>query len=228
MRQNGSSVTGNSDLSAVRVPGQLQIDGMLCRPIREIRFMHNDDLAFARRDFLERLIQVIRVQINVVYPNDPEPLTVSFQWHGFIAQNSETTAIEGIGDEIGAVQMVVVAENRHDARSWRSSGQSSGQLLQNFRAGLGMASTLNPIGLEERMRDEIASKNVEIRFEREGKSDRAFDLSFPCVRSEMHVAHKGDAKSMERFRQVPKTNVDVLGDGNMRLDQETIHGGDGA
>jgi hypothetical protein len=106
-----TKVTGNSDLPAVRVPGQLKIDGMLCRPIREIRFMHNDDLAFARRDFLERLIQVIRVQINVVYPNDPEPLTVSFQWHGFIAQNSETTAIEGIGDEIGAVQMVVVAEN---------------------------------------------------------------------------------------------------------------------
>jgi hypothetical protein len=41
-----------------------------------------------------------------------------------------------------------------------------------------MASTLNPIGLEERMRDEIASKNVEIRFEREGKSDRAFVCNF--------------------------------------------------
>ncbi len=91
-----------------------------------------------------------------------------------------------------------------------------------------MASALDPIGLEERMRDEVASKNVEIRFEREGQSNRAFDLGFTRVRSEMHVAHHSDAKSMECFRQVPQTNADVLGDGNMRLDQETVYSSDGA
>ncbi len=103
MRQNGGAVEGNSDLPTVRVPGQLQIDGMLCRPVREIRFMHHDDLVFTRRDFVERMIQVVRVLINVVYAHDPEALTISFQGHGFITQNSETTTVKGIGDEIGAV-----------------------------------------------------------------------------------------------------------------------------
>ncbi len=39
----------------------------------------------------------------------------------------------------------------------------------------------------------------------------------------MHVSHEDDAKSMEGFRQTGQANVDVLSNGNVRRDHETIH-----
>lgn len=50
------------------------------------------------------------------------------------------------------------------------------------------------------------------------------DLGLPNIGTEMHVAHEDDAKSMEGFWQTGQANVDVLSYGNVRCDQETIHG----
>ena len=46
---------------------------------------------------------------NVIYADDPEALTVSFQRHRLIAKNVEAVAVEGLGDDIGAVRVIVIA-----------------------------------------------------------------------------------------------------------------------
>jgi hypothetical protein len=48
-------------------------------------------------------------------------------------------------------------------------------------------------------------------------------LGFSYVRSEVHIAHEDDAKSVECFWQPRQAKADKLSDRNVRRDQETIY-----
>jgi hypothetical protein len=126
--------------------------GLIC----EIGFVNRYDLGLGWRDSLKRFVQVIGVFIDVVYTNDPDPLPIPFQRYGLIAQDPETMAIKDFCNDIGIVPVIVIAQNRYD--------RSCFQLLKNLRARLGMASATRAISLKERVRDEIASEDGEIRF----------------------------------------------------------------
>ena len=75
------------------------------------------------------------------------------------------------------------------------------------------------------MRDEIAGKNAKVRFERQSQSNCAFDLLFPNVWAEVHVGHVDNAKPVEGLRQMRQADVNVLRNGLVRLDDETIDAG---
>ena len=48
-------------------------------------------------------------------------------------------------------------------------------------------------------------------------------MGFSYVRSEVHIAHEDDAKSVESFWQTRQAKADLLSDRNVRRDQETIY-----
>jgi len=164
MREDGSAVTGNANLPAMGVPGYLKIDRMVGGPVREIGFMHSNNRGLGWRNSLQRFIQVVRVFKDIVYAHDPDALPISFQRHGFIAQNVKAMAIERIGDDIGTVPMIVVTKNRDHPSCWQSSWQSSCHWLKDFGARLGVVGALRSIGQSKGVRNEIASKNGEIGF----------------------------------------------------------------
>jgi len=197
--------------------GQLKIDGIVRRLIGEIGFMDGDYLGLVRRNSLKGFIEIIGVGIHVVQAHDPDPLASAFQRQRLIAQNPEAMAVERLGHDVGTVPMVVIAENRDHG--------SAGQLLQNLGARFGVMSARGPIMPKKRVRDEVAAKNGEIGFLREGKPHRAFYLRLAGVGTKVQVAHQGNAKSMERFRQTPEANADLVDDRSMRFNQKTIQGG---
>ena len=100
-------------------------------------------------------------------------------------------------------------------------------MLQHLGAGLGVEGALRASALKERMRDEITAENGEIRLLREGESNGTFYLRLAGVGPEVEIAEEGDAKSMEGFRQTLKADSDLVSNGSMGLDQETIDCGGG-
>jgi hypothetical protein len=126
-------------------------------------------------------------------------------------------AVKGLRYEISAVPIIMIAEN---GDNWLAC-----QLLKNLRAWLGVACAPESVALKKRVRDEIAGKNGEVRFERQSQSNRAFDLLSPYVWAEVHVGHVDNAKSVEGLRETRQADVDVLGDEPVRLDDEAIYAG---
>ena len=101
-------------------------------------------------------------------------------------------------------------------------------MLQHLGAGFGVVRAVRYAALKKRMRDEIAAENCEIGFLRESESNGTFYLGLTGVGSEVEIAEEGDAKSVEGFRQTLEADADLVGNGSMRFDQETIYcGGSG-
>jgi hypothetical protein len=76
----------------------------------------------------------------------------------------------------------------------------TGQLLQDFGAGFGVAGTGGSIRHEQRVRNEITGEDGEIGFERETHS--ALDLGLAHIRAKVQITEDGDTKSMKGFRQI--------------------------
>lgn len=124
--------------------------------------------------------------------------------------------MQGVGDDVGTVPMVVIAEDREQRRPV--------QLPQNFGAGLGMARAGGSVRYEQRVGNEVAGEDGEIGLERQREANRAFDLGFADVGSKMQIAENGDAKSMKGFGQISQADGDVFGDQRMRLEQKSVDG----
>lgn len=193
------------------VSRDLQVDGIPGHVVGEIGFVHGDDFGFGGGHSPKSLVDVIGPCIDVVDADDPDALAVSLQRDRLVPQDLQAMAMQGVGDDVGIVPVVVVTEDSEQRRPV--------QLLQDFGTRFGVAGTGGSVRLEQRVRNEITGEDGEIGFQRERETHAALDLGLAYIRAKVQISQDSDAKPVERFRQISQAYGDVFGNQRVRLKQ---------